>query len=101
VWAERVLQFLQIRQLFGQALFTGDPDIRKPSPEAFQQLADHWQLEPSQIVAIGDQEKTDILPAKTLGMLTVRIANQVESEADFQAPNVLAALEILKQEGIL
>ena len=60
VWAEKALTFLQIRQLFGDALFTGDPDIRKPNPEAFLQLAQFWNLEPGQILSIGDQEKTDI-----------------------------------------
>lgn len=101
VWAERALAFLQIRQLFGDALFTGDPDIRKPNPEAFLQLAQFWNLEPSQILSIGDQEQTDILPAKSLGMQTLRIATQAETKSDFIAPDIIAAIALLKEKGII
>lgn len=101
VWAERVLQFLQIRDLIGDALFTGDPDLRKPNPEAFMQLANFWGLNPEQIISIGDQEQSDILPAKAVGMKTVRIAKQAESAADFIAPNVVTAIQLLKKEGVL
>ena len=101
VWAEKALAFLQIRQLFGDALFTGDPDIRKPNPEAFLQLAQFWNLEPSQILSIGDQEQTDILPAKSLGMQTLRIATQAETEADFMAPDIITAIALLQEKGII
>ena len=101
VWAERALAFLQIRQLFGDALFTGDPDIRKPDREAFLQLAQFWNLEPSQILSIGDQEQTDILPAKSLGMQTLRIATQAETKADFMASDIITAIALLKEKGII
>lgn len=101
VWAEKALVFLQIRKLFGDALFTGDPDIRKPDPEAFQQLARFWNLEPSQILSIGDQEQTDILPAKSLGMQTLRIATQAETEADLMAADIITAIALLKKKGII
>ena len=101
VWAEKALAFLQIRTLFGDALFTGDPNIRKPDPEAFQQLARFWKLKPSQILAIGDQEQTDILPAKSLGMHTLRIATQAETEADYMAPDIITAIALLKEKGII
>jgi len=101
VWAERVLTFLQVKELFKEAVFTGDPDLRKPNPQAFQQLADFWGLNPEEIISIGDQEQSDILPAKSLGMTTVRIAKNVETEADFQAVDLLEAIAILKNEGII
>lgn len=101
VWAEKALHFLGVRELFGTALFTGDPDVRKPNPAAFLQLAEFWGLEPTQMLSIGDQEATDILPAKSLGMRTVRIAKQTTSSADFVAPDVIAALTLLQQKGII
>lgn len=101
VWAEKVLTFLNIRQLFGKALFTGDPDIRKPNPEAFLQLATFWNLDPSQILAVGDQEKTDVLPAKSLGMKTLRIAHKAETVADLMAPDIITAIALLKEKGII
>lgn len=101
VWAERALAFLRIRELFGEAVFTGEPDIRKPNPEAFLQLARFWNLDPSQILAIGDQEHTDILPAKSLGMQTLRIAKQANTEADFSAPDIITAIALLQAKGII
>ena len=101
IWADKALNFLQIRNFFGEALFTGDPDIRKPNPQAFLQLANFWALKPEQILSIGDQERTDILPAQSLGMKTLRIAKQAETQADFSAPNVIAAIALLKEKGII
>ncbi len=101
IWVDRVLQFLAINQFFAEAIFTGDPDIRKPDPRSFQQLVDFWQLAPQKIVSIGDQEKTDILPAKSLGMLTVRIGRDLETKADFQAGDVIQAIALLKEKGLI
>jgi len=101
VWAERALTFMQIRQLFGEAVFTGDPDIRKPNPEAFLQLANFWSIAPEKILAIGDQEASDILPAKSLGMMTLRIAKQAQTEADFIAPDIITAIALLRAKGII
>ena len=52
VWVDRVLEFMQLRQIFEPAIFTGDPDIRKPHPQAFLQLAEWWQLDPSTVVSM-------------------------------------------------
>lgn len=101
IWAKKALTFLQIRNVFGEAIFTGDPDIRKPNPEAFLQLSHFWNLKPSQVLAIGDQEETDILPAKSLGMKTLRIANQAETKADFIAPDIITAIALLKEKGMI
>lgn len=101
VWADRVMEFLKIKDHIGNAIFTGEPDLRKPNPLAFQQFVDYWKIPPEKIVSIGDQEKSDILPAKQLGMKTVRIAGKVESAADFVVPDVIQAIELLKKEEIL
>lgn len=101
VWVNKVLDFLNVRQLFEPGIFTGDPDIRKPSPLAFQQIAEFWNLPPNAIISVGDQDETDILPAKSLGMLTVRIGRDVETKADFLAPDAISAIALLKKEGII
>jgi len=101
VWAEKVLSFLQIRGLFAEALFTGDLTVHKPDQQAFLQLAQFWNLEPTAILAIGDQEKTDILPAKSLGMQTLRIAKRADTQADFMAPDIITAIALLKERGII
>ena len=101
IWAERVLEALQVREIFGQALFTGDPDTRKPDPKAFEQFVDLWKLDPEEILSIGDQEFSDILPAQAIGMKTLRIAKNAQTQAEWTAPDVISALKLLQKKGIL
>lgn len=102
IWMRRVTEELGVGGLFKKAFFDGESDVRKPLPEAFQQIADSWDLSADQIISIGDQEHTDILPAQRLGMMTVRISPiEVVSAADMVAPNVVAAITALQKEGIL
>lgn len=101
VWATPALQFLEIQDFFGEAVFTGDPDTRKPQPAAFLQLAQYWDLPPENILAIGDQEWSDIAPAKSVGMQTLRIGKNTQTQADYLASDVLSALALLQAEGRL
>lgn len=101
IWVEKVLDFLQLKPIFDPAIFTGDPDIRKPNPLAFMQLADFWSLKPSSILAIGDQEETDILPAKSIGMITAKVGGSGISAADFEAESVGKLLTKLTKEKII
>jgi putative hydrolase of the HAD superfamily len=102
IWIDRVTDFLQIGHMFdSDAVFSGEPNIRKPHPNAFLQIADFWCLSPEEIVAIGDQEKSDILPAKSLGMKTVRIGTNTGTAADFMAKNMTDAIQQLTNRGIL
>lgn len=102
IWIDKVLGFLEVDHLFERtAIFSGEPDIRKPHPQAFLQVAQSWGLAPETIVAIGDQEESDILPAQAAGMRTVRIGKRVRSKADFVAEDITKAIELLKKGKIL
>ncbi|HTH72119.1 MAG TPA: HAD family hydrolase [Candidatus Pristimantibacillus sp.] len=102
VWIDRVLGFLEVSHIFEPpAIFSGEPDIRKPHPSAFMQVAEFWNLAPEAIVAIGDQEESDILPAKALGMQTVRLGKNVQSAADFVAEDMTTAIELLTRRKII
>lgn len=101
IWMGKVLEHLSVRELFDPAIFSGDPDIRKPDPEAFMQVAQFWGISPEEIVAVGDLDNNDILPAKQTGMMTVRIGNDTDSQADFTAPDIHDAIMLLEKEGIL
>lgn len=101
VWVNKVIDFLGVRGFFEPNIFTGEPDIRKPNPEAFLQVAAAWDIDPAELVSIGDQELTDILPAKQVGMRTVRIGRDQDSSADFVANDMVSALDILRKRGIL
>ena len=100
VWADRVLEHLDVGAQFGTNILCGDQDVRKPNPQAFLQVADMLEFRPAQLISIGDQEDTDILPAKTLGMITVKIGGQTTS-ADFLAQDIPDAIHQLTKQGLL
>jgi HAD superfamily hydrolase (TIGR01549 family) len=100
VWAVKVLAHLNLEEAFGDVVYTGEPDLRKPNPQAFQQIADDFGVEVSQVFSIGDQEESDIAPAQAIGMRTVRVG-QGETRADYQAEDVITAVNFLKRVGLL
>lgn len=98
VWAERALAYLGATDLFAERMITGEPDVRKPDPAVFEQALELLAAGPEQSVSIGDQNHTDIRPAKQLGMTTVRIGPEI-GDADYRADSVIAALELIKTEA--
>lgn len=100
VWVDRVLGFMGIADVFGDRIFTGEPDVRKPSPLVFQQILDTYEVEARDAVSVGDQEYTDITPARSIGMRALRIGGG-ETEAEFSAPSIREAINKLRQGGVL
>ncbi|MCW1309767.1 MAG: HAD-IA family hydrolase [Candidatus Nanoarchaeia archaeon] len=72
IWAERALKALGVDGLFDD-IFTGEPDVRKPNPEAFRQILEKYRCKPKDAVMIGDSPKEDIIPARKLGIETILI----------------------------
>jgi len=65
IWADRVLELAGVRGLFEQE-FTAENYTTKQT--VFKMLAGRY--DPSRVISIGDQEHSDILPARALGMQT-------------------------------
>lgn len=101
IWADKVLNFLNLKDLFGEFIFTGEPDLRKPNPQVFRNIASNLGVSEELVFSIGDQEETDIIPAKSVGMKTILIGFSSESVADFQAPDIKTAIKLLNVEGYL
>jgi HAD superfamily hydrolase (TIGR01509 family) len=101
VWAVNVLAYLDIDNAFEGRLYTGEPDDRKPNPRVFQRIADDFSVPTANIFSIGDQEQSDIIPAKTLGMRTVLIGSSQNTVADYQAADVKLAIGLLRKEGFV
>lgn len=68
VWTKRVLETLDLKNAF-ELVITGDQFATKE--EIFRRLAG-WYL-PANVISIGDQEKTDIIPAKKFGFSTLLV----------------------------
>jgi putative hydrolase of the HAD superfamily len=100
VWADRVLAYLGVADVFGDWVYTGESDIRKPHTAAFQAVAGDFGVAPARLISIGDQNHSDILPAKALGMKTLLVGVR-KQDADYCAPTIYDAIQLLSQEGLL
>jgi len=97
VWVNNVLEYFDIRTFFGNNIFSGEGDIRKEYDNAFQNLINKVGVAPTCCISVGDQEKTDISPAKKLGMKTVFVGKDDSSVADFSI-SCLNELELKLKE---
>lgn len=70
IWQQQVISFLGLDDCF-ESIYTGESFTQKE--EIFQMLSERYQ--PGKIISVGDQEKTDILPAATFGCNTLLIQN--------------------------
>lgn len=95
IWAEAVLKHLDIFDLVDGRIFTGDSMIRKPSIEAFLNIKNLLDDGAAQIYSVGDQEETDILPAKKIGLKTIKIGLG-QTTADYQINSIHDLPKIVK-----
>jgi len=91
-WAKPVLTYLGISDIFGERVITGEPDVRKPNPAIFRRAAHLLQRRCCEVISIGDQNESDILPAKALGMLTIKV-DSASMDADYCADSIYGAID--------
>jgi len=100
-WAIQALDHLEITEMFDEKIYTGESLLRKPNPLIFQKIVDDAGIPADEFISIGDQEYSDIAPAKSIGMKTMLIGKLENSVADYQANNIFDAIELLRSEGVI
>lgn len=100
IWARKVLKFLNISEHVGAKMTTGEQDLRKPDPKVFQNIADYFKVPNEKVYSIGDQEHTDIIPAKNIGMKTVIVGSK-SIHADHQIDKIDELLLLLEKEQMI
>jgi len=94
IWIKSVLKELNVADVFSKKIISGEGDQRKIFGNIFHMILGDYKINPENCVAIGDQEKTDIIPAKKLGMRTIFISKKKSSRyADY---NIRKFKEITK-----
>lgn len=89
IWIGNVLVELEIYDIFRNNIFSGESNNRKGLETAFSEVIKSLQLRPQQCISVGDQEYTDIVPAKKLGFKTILISRSKKSDlADFNVKSV-------------
>ena len=78
-WDSRVrsvLNELQLQDAFDHVFISSELNAEKPDPEIFQQSAARLELEPHQILHIGDSYQHDIRGAQDAGWRCIRLTHE-------------------------
>lgn len=96
IWARRDVWLrhfaeVAILDLWKTCVFSSDTRSIKPSPVLFQRAIAELGVEPGDVLFIGDSLRSDILPAKALGMPTAWVGEAAEPHpsADWTAASLL------------
>lgn len=88
VWIDAILKHFNITNMFQNNIFSGESDIRKSHNNAFEGICKKINIKLNKCISVGDQEKTDIMPAKILGMTTVYVGEENDTNADYAIKNI-------------
>jgi len=98
VWIKNVLKELGIEDIFQGMVFSGEGDRRKEFDNIFYYISKTLKISPLDCIVIGDQEDTDVIPAKKLCMKTVFIHSKLQSrEADLSIKSIQSLLTKIKK----
>lgn len=97
IWIDNVLRELNIKEMFIGYIFSGEGTFRKDFNNAFDNILTQLKVHSDNCISIGDQEETDIIPAKKLGMKTIFVnPARCSTQADISIKSIndlSAALE--------
>ena len=82
----RILRDLRLKDLFATVVISGEFGWRKPSPLIFHEALKELSTKPEYTVMVGDSFEADIIGANSLGMKTVYI--DAENETDSDIPDI-------------
>jgi FMN phosphatase YigB (HAD superfamily) len=95
VWISNVLKELNIEGIFRNKIFSGEGNRRKGLNNSFSYIARKLKIKSQNCITVGDQESTDIIPAKKLGMKAIFIHSKQQSS--FADLNIKSLQELLKE----
>jgi putative hydrolase of the HAD superfamily len=73
VFSELELRYFGLYDRFEHVIFSSDFGHKKPDPRIFLQAAAKLDLNPEELLAVGDNFDNDIVPAARIGMKTLHI----------------------------
>jgi len=73
--------------------YSGENDIRKPHPEVYYEILNHFEVDPSSVAILDDEPKYLEKP-KEIGFLTVLVGKKDE-RFDVSGSDTIEVLEIL------
>jgi len=96
--AESKLQALGLAGRFSVVLCAGDPEVGvlKPNPRGFLLASERWQLDPGEVLVVGDRADADAAGAAAAGMPCVIIGRRRPAGSASQSFLLLPSLERLR-----
>ena len=88
VWIINALRELNILDIFEKNILSGDGKKRKSLGNRFDNLSNQYGFLSRDVVVIGDQESTDIIPARNIGFKTIYINDKKSKYADVTIENI-------------
>ena len=70
--------------------------MRKPNKDIFKKICEDFKMKYENVISIGDQVFSDILPAKSLGMRTILVGSESE-EANYSINSIENVLDVVKR----
>lgn len=92
-----VLKEFQLSNLFETVTESAVVGVRKPSPEIFRKALAAMQVEPREVLVVGDSYTKDILPAHEIGCRTCWIKGEGWDKGEPQAPVADLIIHELKE----
>lgn len=98
VWIDNVLMELDLSEVFADKIFSGEGDRRKSHKNVFDYVAQQHKYPMQNCIVVGDQEETDIFPAKICGMKTIFVNSENKSSnADYWISDIFRIEKALKE----
>jgi putative hydrolase of the HAD superfamily len=72
-WLEDLLQSLGVRDAFAVRVISGIEGVEKPDPEIFRRALERLDVDPAEVLYVGDNPEFDVAPAAAVGMTPVLI----------------------------
>ena len=96
--ADAKLRALGLAGRFSQVLCSSDPEIGvlKPHPRGFLTACERWQIDPGDVLVVGDRFDVDAAGAAAAGMPCVIIGRQSRAASNNSGSLVLPSLERLR-----
>lgn len=99
---DSVLRDFDLRKYFKGIIESSVVGIRKPDPTLFRLGIDALEMEPDEVLVVGDSLKKDIIPAESLGCSTrwFKARGWTDQEDDIYRPDIITSLDqlLLEQE---
>lgn len=89
IWITNTLKALGIETFFKGKILSGEGDKRKIFCNRYGDILNKYKIIPSDVIVVGDQENTDIAPAKKIGLKTIFVNQSKKSKfADINIGNI-------------